>query len=109
MKLEIKEVVDQFYEEIKAEFPSLTKEQVREIIYAPFITLKRVIQGDVLSVVRFQYLGTFYVSLKKINYLERKNERDYNNGDIPQKKYLERKKMYEDYRNRKEISEDNLG
>ena len=106
MKLEIKEVVDQFYEEIKADFPSLSKEQIRDIVYAPFAVLKKVIQGDVLSVVRFQYLGTFYVSLKKVDYLLRKLDKDLDSGQVTQKKYFEKKKMYEDYKNSKEVEKD---
>lgn len=105
MKLEIEQLIDQFYEEVKEQFPDLSKESVKEMVYTPFKVVKTALQHDDLKVFKFQFFGTFYLPLKRAYFLLNNLEIAYEKGKVTKNIYNRLKKAYESYITRKEKEE----
>lgn len=61
MKLENKELQEEYYKEITDKYPGLTLEECKEICTAPWRFLKQEVESGELPEVRFKYFGTFQV------------------------------------------------
>ena len=61
MKIESKDLIEEYYKTISDKHPSLTLEECKEICTAPWFFLKKEIESGELPEVRFKYFGTFQV------------------------------------------------
>lgn len=75
-------MIEEFYDTVKDKY-EISLEECKLICRTPFSMLKDIMNKGLLKDVRFQYLGTFTVSQKRLNYmLEKrkiKNELEQNN------------------------------
>jgi hypothetical protein len=102
MKLELTEVVDRFYEQVQEKYPELTKEQVKEIITSPFMSFRKSMERNEIKIYRFQYLGTFYVSLSKAKNSLVKLESNFREQKIEPPTYFRLRKMLTEFIERKD-------
>ena len=61
MKLTNSDLVKEFYDRIEGQYPELTEEQVRDIVFAPWRFLKSEMETGDLPEIRIKYFGTFQV------------------------------------------------
>lgn len=96
-RLENRQLLSEFYDEIKSDYPDITEEQVIEICSFPWKFLKAQMRTGELETVRFKYLGTFqvYVGRAKIE-LESLKER-FKEHKIQPKRFFMLKDMLENF------------
>lgn len=87
MKILTKDLIKEFYKEIKEEYPDLTLEQVRDICYGPWRFLRREIETPGLETVRFKYIGTFNVYKNRARQLLQNYEYNLSKGYISESRY----------------------
>lgn len=109
MKLENKELIEQYFIGIADKYPSLTLEECKEICFAPWRFLKQEIESGELPEVRFKYFGTFQVYPGRAeNMLYNLKER-FRYHKIDPKQYFKLKEMLDKFikRVKNEKREDN--
>lgn len=106
MKLEISEVIDRFFEQNKEKYPNLTKEQVKEIVTGPFMSFRKSMERNEIKVYRFQFLGTFYVSLAKAKTSLARLEEGFKEQRIEPVTYFRLRKMLVEFIERKQNEEE---
>lgn len=97
MKLSSQELVEEFYESIKEEYPDLTFEQVKDVCYGPWRYLRTEMEAGHLPVVRFKYFGKFLVNEGTAKGKLRELEEDYKAGKFTDERYIELKTMLVNY------------
>ncbi len=100
MRLENKELIEEFYKQINDQYPDLTFEQIREAAFIPWLFVKREMESGELPKIRLKYFGSFQV------YKERARKMLYNLKDrfkfhkINAEQYFKYKQMIENYLNK---------
>lgn len=61
MRLTNKELIDEFYVRIQEQYPHLSQEQVRDIVFGPWRYLKQGMESGDLPEMRMKYFGVFQV------------------------------------------------
>lgn len=61
VKLESRDLIEEYYNSIKDQYPGLTLEQCKEIVSTPFKMVKESMETEELPTIRLKYLGTFVV------------------------------------------------
>lgn len=88
MTIEPKELIRQYYESIKDTYPNIDFKNMDIIIRSPFNLLRTVIKSQLLPEVRFKYLGTFKVKVKKANLSLDKAYKMFQEGKILEEDWL---------------------
>ena len=57
MKIENQDLIEEFYEKVKDEFPSITIEDTKDICFTPWRFLKQQMESGELPEVRFKYFS----------------------------------------------------
>ena len=104
MKIENKELVDEFYESIKEDYPHYDLEQIRNVIYGPWRYVVSLMKRGDLPEIRIKYFGVFLVNKGTAIMQLKKLKKDFEEGKINHRHYFKLKKMFEEYL--KEIEED---
>ena len=92
--------IEEFYEELKEEYPELTLSDFNNICRGPFRFIKEVISSGELKDIRLQYFGIFQVSKSRVKYNKKMLEENYKKGNIPESRYFKKKKILENYESR---------
>lgn len=66
MKLLHHDLVEEFYQSIKEEYPHLTKEQCNDACSYPFKQVREAMESGDFPTVRLQFFGTFVVYTKRV-------------------------------------------
>lgn len=61
MKLSNQDLIEEFYEGVKEDYPTLTFDQVRDVAFGPWRFLKTEMETGELPEVRLKYFGVFTV------------------------------------------------
>ena len=102
MRLESRDLIQEYYNTIKETYPDLTPEDCKEICSAPWKFLKQEIESGELPEIRFKYFGTFQVYKGRAeNMLFNLKER-FKLHKIDRHQYFRLKEMLEKYLKRLE-------
>ena len=100
MKLNNQDLLEEFYQEIKEDFPEVSFEQVKEICFGPWRFLKDEMESGNLSSVRLKYFGTFQVYPGRAKNMLYNLDKRFKANLIDEKQYLHYKEMIQDYLNK---------
>jgi len=107
MKLENKDLIEEFYLKEKNKFPDLSLEDFKEVCFGPWRFLKAEMENGNLSEVRFKYFGTFQVYEGRVKHLLHNLNIRYSLNKIGKEDYLKRKAVLENYLNKKQNGQNN--
>lgn len=93
------DLIEEFYEETKHLYPSISLSEYRNICNSPFKFTKEVINRGTLKNIRFQYFGVFEVMSSRVKYSLKTLEENYKSKKITEERYNKRKKILENYGN----------
>ncbi len=92
-------LIEEFYE--SDDFgPNHNLEEFKKICNAPFSLVKRVMSSGELRDIRLQYFGVFSVSRPRVKYTKKNLIKKFENGNIPQKRFEDKIKQFEEYEKR---------
>lgn len=97
MKLENKELVEEFYDENISKFPNVTLEETKEICFAPWRFLKQEMESGELPEVRFKYFGTFKVYRGRAENMLYNLKQRFKFHKIEPKQFFKLKEMLDNY------------
>lgn len=95
MKILHPDLIEEYYESIKNDYPDLTKEQCNQICSAPFIEVRKAIESGEFSTGRLKYFGTFVVYPKRISYYLKLYAKMFKEQRITPKVYFKKKEQFE--------------
>lgn len=96
MPLSSNDLVEEFYNQEKEKY-DLSLEEFKLICSSPFKLVKEVMASGILRNIRLQFLGVFEVLGRRVHYSLKNLEKNFEEGKITEKKYLERKQVYNNY------------
>lgn len=102
MKLLHPDLIDEYYNSIKDQYPGLTKEQCNQICSAPFLEARRAIESGEFLTVRLQFFGTFVVYPKRLSYYLKVYSKMFKEQRITPANYFKKKEQLESALKRKE-------
>ena len=97
MKLENQELIEEFYEKIADDYPSITLEDTKEICFTPWRFLKQEMESGELPEVRFKYFGTFQVYKGRAEMMLYNLKQRFKFHKIEPKQYFKLKEMLENH------------
>lgn len=89
--------IEQYFEQVKEQYPNITLEHFKLICTAPFKQVKRIMSSGVLRDIRLQFLGVFEVSQSRIKYSKKTLTENFENNLISEKRYLDRLNVLNSY------------
>ena len=89
--------IEQYYDQVKEQYPDITLEHFKLICTAPFKQVKKVMSSGILRDIRLQFLGIFEVSGSRVKYSKKTLTENFENNLISEKRYLERLKVLNSY------------
>jgi hypothetical protein len=96
------DLIQEYYNSIKDQYPDLTKEQCNEICSAPFIEVRKGIESGTFVNIRLQFFGTFVSYPKKLNYFLEVYSKMFKEQRISPVNYFRKKQLLEAAIKRKE-------
>lgn len=109
MRYSADEVFKKFVKEaLPKEYKHLSMETLKAVCFTPFAFLRKTMQSNVLTEIRFKYLGVFLISARKARTILDKTEIRHCKGLITDEEFFEVKNKVEVYFNsiKKEENED---
>lgn len=103
MKKENNELMEEFYQKIKGDYPELSFDKVRTICSAPWKFLKDKISSGTLEDIRLKYFGTFRVFPGRVKECQKKNKERLEKGTLSEKNYNYYETIYNNYLERNEL------
>jgi len=98
MRYEAEDILKDFKREALPEkYKDLSLNDLRRICFTPFFFLRKVMQSNVLTEIRFKYLGVFLVSSRKAKTLLEKAGIRYAKGLITEEEFHVIKNMVDNY------------
>ena len=101
-RLESQDLLNEFFQEEKSNFPEVSYEQFKEVTYGPWKHLKTVFESGTLEEVRIKYFGNFLVHKGKAKAELEKLTKRFKAKTIVDKEYFRIKEMIETYLNKEE-------
>ncbi len=102
MKMLHPDLLAEYYNSIKDQYPGLTKEQCNEICSAPFIEVRKGIESGEHPTIRLKLFGTFVVYPKRITYYLKLYSKMFKEQRITPANYFKKKEQFESALKRKE-------
>lgn len=102
MRLLHPDLIEEYYESIKDQYPNLTKEQCNQICSAPFVEVRKGIESGQFFTIRLQFFGTFTVYPKRLTYYLRLYAKMFKEQRITPANYFKKKEQFELALKRKE-------
>lgn len=91
------ELIEEFFSEVKEQYPNITLEELQSICSSPWLFLRDEMNSGRLTKVKFKYLGTFQVYPKRVAYILSLLDKRLEEKKITQKHYDTTKKIYEEF------------
>lgn len=93
MKIEAKDLIEEFYEKEKENYPDLSLDQFKDVCYGPWRFLKREMENGELNAVRLKYFGVFQVHKGRAKWMSTAIEERRDKNIITEDKYQQLKVM----------------
>ena len=97
MKILHPDLVQEFYDSIKEEYPDLTLHKCNEIVSGPFIEVRKAIESGELPTIRLKYFGTFVAYPKRVKGILKQYENLFKEHKITPLNYFKKKEQLEKY------------
>lgn len=97
MKVESDVLIKEFKETIKEEFPEVSTETLKEIVFGPWRFLRDEMESGDLPEVRFKYFGKFVVYKGRAKFMLYKNKERLKKGLITQDQFSRYQEMIKNY------------
>lgn len=104
MKLDNQQLIEEFYNQEKDNYPDITLEQFKDICFGPWRFLKDEMESGKLPEVRFKYFGTFQVYQGRAKNMLQNLKKRFEFKKIGSEQYFKLKNILENYLNEKENS-----
>lgn len=101
MRLENKEIFEEFCKKHSHQFPGMNEQQIKEACYSSWSFLKKEMESSELPNIRLKYFGNFKVYDSKVVRMLTTMKDKFINKRIDPKNYFRIKKMLETYLNKK--------
>lgn len=88
MKLDNQQLMEEFYNSIKEDFPGVDYEQLKEVCFGPWRFLKQEMESGLLPTIRFKYFGTFQVYPGRAKNILYNLKKKFEEGRISEEVYL---------------------
>jgi len=102
MRLLHPDLVEEYYNSIKEQYPGLTKEQCNQICSAPFIEVRKGMESGNFMNIRLQFFGTFAAYPKMLSYHLKTFTKMFKEQRISPANYFKKKEQLESALKRKE-------
>jgi hypothetical protein len=96
------DLIEEYYNSIKGQYPGLTKEQCNQICSAPFIEVRKGIESGTFVNIRLQFFGTFAAYPKMLGYHLKAYTKMFKEQRISPANYFRKKEQLEIALKRKE-------
>lgn len=97
MKLSNDELIQEFYEKVKDQYPDITVEELKEICHSPWRYMKYTMENGSLDSFRMKYFGIFQVRIKRAEMMLKNLKTRFEANKIDHKEYFRYKEMIEKY------------
>lgn len=97
MKITNQDLINEFFEKYKNDYPNVSYDQFRDICFGPWRHLRRIMESGSLEEVRIKYFGTFLVYPKKAKAELEKIKKKFLDKTIYNKEYFRIKSMIEKF------------
>ena len=97
MRIEVNELVTEYFEKIKTTYPELSYDNIREIVLFPWYYVKKHIESGELDKIRIKYFGVFYVNKGRAERMLKEAQWRFDKGYISEKQYNKIKNNIETY------------
>jgi hypothetical protein len=109
MRLLHPDLIEEYYNSIKEQYPDLTLQQCNEVCSAPFIEVRKGIESGNLPTVRLKFFGTFIAYPKRVKGILKNLENLFKNHRVSPGVYFKKKEQLEKFLNKvKNESKDKL-
>jgi hypothetical protein len=103
MKLTHSELIQEYFESIREQYPDLTLQQCDEICSAPFMEARKGIESGELPTIRLKFFGTFIAYPKRVKGILKNFERLFKNHKISPSNYFKKKEQLEKFLNKTKV------
>ena len=100
MKILHVDLIREYHESIREEYPELTQEEVNLICSAPFKEVRMGIESGEFPTIRLKFFGTFLTYPKRVKAILVQYEKAFKNLTITPTKYFKVKAMLDKYLNK---------
>lgn len=100
MKLDNQQLMSEFFEIIREEYPDLDYEQLKDVCFGPWRFLKDVMESGSLEPVRLKYFGVFQVHKGRANFLSYRLDKQLEENKLSQEQYDKHKTMINNFLNK---------
>jgi hypothetical protein len=97
MKLFSHDLIEEYYEKVKQEYPDITLKQVEDICQAPFVEVRAGIESGLLPTIRLKFFGTFLAYPKRVAAILKGYEVQFKEHRITPAFYFKKKELLENY------------
>ena len=101
------ELLKEFYNEIKDEYPDLDIQQVTEVVNSPWKMLRKTMETGELDTIRFKYFGIFQVYTKRAEKMLTRSTKAFKDLKLEPVKYFKIKEILEKFLKRRRDEEAN--
>lgn len=91
------DLMSEFFKEIKEEYPDLSFDQLKDILFGPWRFLREQIESGFFPEVRFEYFGVFKVYPGRVKYLLENLKERKDKGLITQEFYDKYEELLNNY------------
>ena len=96
------ELVAEFYNKIRQEYPDMTLEQCNDIVSAPFRQMKAGIMTPEFPTIRLKFFGTFVVYPERVKAILKNYTKMFKEHRMRPVRYFKKKEQLENFLKRKE-------
>jgi hypothetical protein len=100
MRLNHSELIQEYFESIREQYPNLTQHQCNEICSAPFIEVRKGIESGDLPTIRLKFFGTFIAYPKRVKGILKNLENLFKNHRVSPGVYFKKKEQLEKFLNK---------
>lgn len=97
MKLENQELIEEYFEKVKHQYPGVTFDQFKLSCTTPFLKLRKEMESGELKTVRLMYFGTFVVYPKRVAGMLETLKEQFRDLKVDAKLYFYKKEIYEKF------------
>ena len=97
MRIEMNELIAEYFETIKKDYPELSYDNIKEIVIAPWFYLRHHMESGELTKIRIKYFGVFYVNIGRAKRMLEEAKYRFSKQYITPKQFFKIKSNIETY------------
>ena len=97
MRLSHQELIEEYFQQIRETYPSLSLEDVKEICQAPFKEVREGMESGAFPTIRLKFFGTFLAYPKRVAAILKHYDNQFKEMRISPTVYFKKKQLLETY------------